>query len=147
MQELWFVAVKLLTIALGFLIAYQAYRGYQRNNAQTLLYVAIGFVLISIGGVLRGYSSRCPDSRSSRPGSSPHCSSPRGCSRSCTHCTRRIPASKRTRVQLAEETGAEKDLDEEDDGEDSNQHDADKEDRRVENLRVRVVEAECDGSV
>ncbi|MFC7199744.1 DUF7521 family protein [Halospeciosus flavus] len=54
MQELWFVAVKLLTIALGFLIAYQAYRGYQRNNAQTLLYVAIGFVLISIGGVLEG---------------------------------------------------------------------------------------------
>lgn len=54
MQHVWFVTVKLFAIALGFLIAYQAYRGYQRNHARQMLYVAVGFVLISVGGVLEG---------------------------------------------------------------------------------------------
>lgn len=54
MQHIWFIAAKLLTIGLGFLIAYQAYRGYQRNDAKLMLYVAVGFVFISIGGVLEG---------------------------------------------------------------------------------------------
>lgn len=54
MQHLWFVAAKLLTIGLGLLVAYQAYRGYRRHEARLLLYVAVGFVLISVGGVLEG---------------------------------------------------------------------------------------------
>lgn len=49
-----FVAVKLLTVALGFLVAYQAYRGYRRNGATLMLAVAVGFVLMSVGGVLEG---------------------------------------------------------------------------------------------
>ena len=54
MQHYWFVAAKLLTVALGLLIAYHAYRGYRRNDAQRMLYVAGGFVLITVGEVLEG---------------------------------------------------------------------------------------------
>lgn len=54
MQHYWFVAAKLLTVALGLLIAYHAYRGYRRNDAQRMLYVAAGFVLITVGEVLEG---------------------------------------------------------------------------------------------
>lgn len=48
------VIAKLVTMALGFLIAYQAYRGYQRNDSQSMLYLAIGFVIISFGAVIEG---------------------------------------------------------------------------------------------
>ncbi|MFB6108405.1 MAG: hypothetical protein ABEJ82_06145 [Haloplanus sp.] len=54
MAHLAFVAAKLVTVALGVLIAYQAYRGYRRNDARRMLYVAFGFVLLSVGGVLEG---------------------------------------------------------------------------------------------
>lgn len=54
MQHYWFMAAKLLTVALGLLIAYHAYRGYRRNDAQPMLYVAAGFVLITVGEVLEG---------------------------------------------------------------------------------------------
>lgn len=48
------VIAKIIVMLLGFLIAYQAYRGYRRNNSQPMLYVAIGFVLISFGAVIEG---------------------------------------------------------------------------------------------
>lgn len=48
------VIAKLVTMALGFLIAYQAYLGYKRNDSQPMLFVAIGFALISFGAVIEG---------------------------------------------------------------------------------------------
>lgn len=48
------IVAKLVTMVLGFLIAYQAYRGYRRNHSRPMLYVAIGFVLISFGAVIEG---------------------------------------------------------------------------------------------
>lgn len=48
------VIAKLITMLLGFLIAYQAYRGYRRNGSQPLFYVAVGFVFISFGAVIEG---------------------------------------------------------------------------------------------
>ncbi|WP_129116541.1 DUF7521 family protein [Halegenticoccus tardaugens] len=51
-MSFWIIAGNLLAIALGFLIAYQAYRGYRRNRSEPMLFISIGFVLISVGGVL-----------------------------------------------------------------------------------------------
>ncbi|AUV84389.1 hypothetical protein C2R22_22875 (plasmid) [Salinigranum rubrum] len=48
------IIAKFVTMVLGFLIAYQAYRGYRRNHSQPLLYVAIGFVFVSFGAVIEG---------------------------------------------------------------------------------------------
>lgn len=48
------IIAKLVTMLLGVLIAYQAYRGYRRSGSQPMLYVAIGFVLISVGAVIEG---------------------------------------------------------------------------------------------
>ncbi|MFC7130529.1 DUF7521 family protein [Haloferax chudinovii] len=48
------VIAKLITMLLGFLIAYQAYRGYRRNDSQPMFYVAVGFVFISFGAVIEG---------------------------------------------------------------------------------------------
>ena len=48
------IVAKLVTMVLGFLIAYQAYRGYRRSNSRPMLYVAIGFVFISFGAVIEG---------------------------------------------------------------------------------------------
>lgn len=48
------VVVKLITMTLGFLIAYQAYRGYRRHDSQPMFYLAIGFVIISFGAVIEG---------------------------------------------------------------------------------------------
>jgi hypothetical protein len=46
------VIAKLITVALGGWIAYQAYRGYRRYQSVPMLYVAVGFTLISAGAVL-----------------------------------------------------------------------------------------------
>lgn len=54
MIHIGLVIAKLITVGLGFLIAYQAYRGYRRNQNKPLLYVAAGFLTISIGSVLEG---------------------------------------------------------------------------------------------
>lgn len=54
MQHIPFVATKLLIVVLGTLIAYQAYRGYRRNDSRRMLFVAAGFVLITIGEVIQG---------------------------------------------------------------------------------------------
>lgn len=48
------VIAKLVTMGLGFLIAHQAYRGYRVHGSEPMLYVAIGFVFISIGAIIEG---------------------------------------------------------------------------------------------
>lgn len=48
------VISKLVVVALGMLIAYQAFRSYRRGNGVPMLYLAIGFVFISVGSVIEG---------------------------------------------------------------------------------------------
>lgn len=48
------VIAKLITVGLGLMIAYQAYRGYKIYNSEPMRYVAIGFVLIGVGAVVEG---------------------------------------------------------------------------------------------
>lgn len=48
------VIAKFVTMVLGFLIAYQAYRGYRRNNRQPMLFMAIGFSIVSLGAIIEG---------------------------------------------------------------------------------------------
>lgn len=48
------IIAKLVTMSLGVLIAVQAYRGYRRTDTQPMLYVAVGFVLVSVGAVVEG---------------------------------------------------------------------------------------------
>jgi len=48
------VIAKLVTVGLGLLITYQAYKGYRVHGSQPMLYVAIGFLFISIGSVIEG---------------------------------------------------------------------------------------------
>jgi hypothetical protein len=48
------VIAKLITVGLGLLITYQAYRGYRVHGSEPMLYVAIGFLFISIGAVIEG---------------------------------------------------------------------------------------------
>ncbi|MFB6146372.1 MAG: hypothetical protein ABEJ08_01635 [Halobacteriaceae archaeon] len=48
------VVGKVLTMGLGFLIAYQAYRGYRVHDSEPMLYVAVGFFFISVGSVIEG---------------------------------------------------------------------------------------------
>lgn len=49
------VIAKIIVVGLGFAIAYQAYRSYRRGNGEPMLYVAIGFVFISVGSVIEGF--------------------------------------------------------------------------------------------
>ncbi|MFH5802343.1 hypothetical protein [Haladaptatus sp. DYF46] len=48
------IIAKIIVIILGALIALQSYRAYKRYNNQPMLYLAIGFVTISIGAVIEG---------------------------------------------------------------------------------------------
>ncbi|MFB6176538.1 MAG: hypothetical protein ABEI99_05240 [Halobaculum sp.] len=48
------VIAKLVTVGLGLLITYQAYRGYAEYGSEPMLYVAIGFLFISVGSVIEG---------------------------------------------------------------------------------------------
>ncbi|WP_411964753.1 hypothetical protein [Haloferax sp. YSMS24] len=48
------VVAKIVTMALGFLIAYQAYKGYTEYDSKPMLFVAIGFLFISFGAVIEG---------------------------------------------------------------------------------------------
>jgi hypothetical protein len=48
------IVAKLVTMALGFLIAYQAYVAHRRSGSESMLYVAVGFALISFGAVIEG---------------------------------------------------------------------------------------------
>ncbi|WP_136715416.1 DUF7521 family protein [Halorientalis salina] len=48
------VIAKLITVGLGLLITYQAYRGYRVHGSEPMIYVAIGFLFISVGSVIEG---------------------------------------------------------------------------------------------
>lgn len=48
------VIAKLVTVGLGLLITYQAYKGYRAHGNEAMRYVAIGFLLISVGAVIEG---------------------------------------------------------------------------------------------
>ncbi|ELY99861.1 hypothetical protein C482_10267 [Natrialba chahannaoensis JCM 10990] len=44
-----FTVVSLFLVALfGTVIAYQAYRGYRRNDARSMLYLAVGLLLLTL---------------------------------------------------------------------------------------------------
>lgn len=46
--------MKVIALLLGAFIVYLAYRGYKRNVSKPLLYVAMGFALITAGTLLEG---------------------------------------------------------------------------------------------
>lgn len=48
------VAGKIAVMLLGFFIAYQAYLGSKRHDSPAMFYLAVGFVLISIGTAIEG---------------------------------------------------------------------------------------------
>ena len=51
----WFVTVvKVMALILGMYIVYLAYKGYRRNSSRPLLFVSVGFALITIATVLEG---------------------------------------------------------------------------------------------
>ena len=54
MVHLELVVAKIVTMILGFLIAYKAFVGYRTYDSEPMLYVAIGFLLISVGAVIEG---------------------------------------------------------------------------------------------
>jgi len=54
-QLFWFATVtKVAALLLGAFIVYLAYKGYRRNRSRPLLYVAIGFALITAGTIAEG---------------------------------------------------------------------------------------------
>lgn len=53
-MHLELVIAKIITVGLGFLIAFQAYKGYRVHRSEPMLHVAIGFVFISVGSVIEG---------------------------------------------------------------------------------------------
>ncbi|WP_265107873.1 DUF7521 family protein [Halosolutus halophilus] len=46
--ELLTIGTLFLVAIMGTLIAYQAYRGYRRNDARSMLYLAIGLLLLTL---------------------------------------------------------------------------------------------------
>lgn len=48
------IIAKLVTMGLGFLIAYQAYGAYRTYQSEPMGFVALGFGLISVGAVIEG---------------------------------------------------------------------------------------------
>lgn len=48
------IIAKAVTMVIGLLIAVTAYRGYQRSGNESMLYLAIGFAIISVGAVVEG---------------------------------------------------------------------------------------------
>jgi len=54
-QLFWTASImRLIALFLGAFIVYLAYRGYRRNASKPLLYVALGFALITAGTLLEG---------------------------------------------------------------------------------------------
>ena len=54
-QLFWFAtATKIVALFLGAFIVYLAFRGYRRNRSKPLLYVAMGFALITAGTIAEG---------------------------------------------------------------------------------------------
>lgn len=51
----WIVTVaKFVALVLGTFIVYLAYKGYSRNASKPLLYVALGFALITTATIVEG---------------------------------------------------------------------------------------------
>ncbi|WP_181685800.1 DUF7521 family protein [Halorhabdus salina] len=50
------VALKTLTLLLGGLITFLAYRAYRRTNAQSLGALALGFGVVTVGAIAAGVS-------------------------------------------------------------------------------------------
>jgi hypothetical protein len=46
--------IKLAALILGTFIVYLAYKGYRRNNSKPLLYVALGFALMTAATIVEG---------------------------------------------------------------------------------------------
>ncbi|WP_458189092.1 DUF7521 family protein [Haladaptatus sp. NG-WS-4] len=48
------VVAKFVVVVLGLLIAFQSYRAYKRYESRPMLFLALGFSIISIGAVIEG---------------------------------------------------------------------------------------------
>ena len=48
------VALKTVTLLLGGLITYFAYKAYRRTGASSLQYLALGFAIVTLGSMLGG---------------------------------------------------------------------------------------------
>lgn len=48
------IVAKAITMVIGLLIAGTAYRGYRRSGDESMLYLAVGFAIISVGAVVEG---------------------------------------------------------------------------------------------
>ena len=44
--QVWLTGYEFVGALLGLFVAYQAYRGYRRNESRPMLFIALGFVLI-----------------------------------------------------------------------------------------------------
>jgi hypothetical protein len=44
--QVWLTGYEFVGALLGLFIAYQAYRGYRRNESRPMLFIALGFVLV-----------------------------------------------------------------------------------------------------
>ena len=54
-QLFWLTTLtKVVALILGAFIVYLAYKGYKRNSSKPLLYVALGFALITAGTIIEG---------------------------------------------------------------------------------------------
>lgn len=54
-QIFWVTTItKAVALILGGFIVYLAYKGYKRNSSKPLLYVALGFALITAGTIAEG---------------------------------------------------------------------------------------------
>jgi len=54
-QLFWLTSfTKIVALVLGAFIVYLAYKGYKRNSSKPLLYVALGFALITAGTIIEG---------------------------------------------------------------------------------------------
>jgi len=54
-QIFWLTTfTKVIALILGAFIVYLAYKGYKRNSSKPLLYVALGFTLITAGTIVEG---------------------------------------------------------------------------------------------
>ena len=54
-QIFWLTTfTKVIALILGAFIVYLAYKGYRRNSSKPLLYVALGFTLITAGTIVEG---------------------------------------------------------------------------------------------
>jgi len=52
------IALKTLTLLLGGLITFLAYRAYSRTGAQSLRALALGFAIVTLGALLAGISNQ-----------------------------------------------------------------------------------------